>query len=79
LAIIGSGIAGLGAAWLLKDKYDITIFEAGKYAGGHTNTIDVPLPQGGVQPVDTGFIVFNEHTYPHLLKLFRELRVEQDA
>ena len=76
LAIIGSGIAGLGAAWLLKDKYDITIFEAGKYAGGHTNTIDVPLPHGGVQPVDTGFIVFNEHTYPHLLKLFRELGVE---
>jgi predicted NAD/FAD-binding protein len=76
LAIVGSGIAGLGVAWLLRDKYDITIFEAGKYAGGHTNTIDVPLPQGGTQAVDTGFIVFNEHTYPHLLDLFRQLGVE---
>lgn len=76
LAIVGSGVAGLGAAWLLRDKYDITIFEEGKYAGGHTNTLDVPLPQGGTQAVDTGFIVFNEHTYPHLLDLFRQLGVE---
>ncbi|GAB4423873.1 MAG: FAD-dependent oxidoreductase [Turneriella sp.] len=76
LAIVGSGVAGLGAAWLLRDKYDITIFEAGKYAGGHTNTLEVPLPQGGTQAVDTGFIVFNEHTYPHLLDLFSQLGVE---
>lgn len=76
LAIVGSGIAGLGAAWLLRDRFDTTIFEAGKYAGGHTNTIDVPLPQGGTRPVDTGFIVFNEHTYPHLLDLFRQLKVD---
>ena len=76
LAIVGSGVAGLGAAWLLRDKYDITIFEAGSYAGGHTNTFDVPLAGGGTQPVDTGFIVFNEQTYPHLLTLFRDLGVE---
>jgi predicted NAD/FAD-binding protein len=76
LAIVGSGVAGLGAAWLLRDKFDITIFEAGSYAGGHTNTLDVPLPGGGTQAVDTGFIVFNEHTYPHLLTLFRDLGVE---
>lgn len=76
IAIVGSGVAGLGAAWLLREKYDITVFEAGKYPGGHTNTLDVPLPQGGTQAVDTGFIVFNEHTYPHLLELFRQLGVE---
>ncbi|MCS6971987.1 MAG: FAD-dependent oxidoreductase [Leptospiraceae bacterium] len=76
LAIVGSGIAGLGAAWLLRKHFHITIFEAASYAGGHTNTIDVPLPEGGVQPVDTGFIVFNEQTYPNLLQLFRELGVE---
>ena len=76
LAIVGSGVAGLGAAWLLRDKFDITIFEAGSYAGGHTNTFDVPLPGGGTQAVDTGFIVFNEQTYPHLLTLFRDLGVE---
>lgn len=76
LAIVGSGIAGLGAAWLLRDQFEITLFEAGKYAGGHTNTIDVPLPQGGTRPVDTGFIVFNEQTYPHLLDLFRQLKID---
>ena len=75
LAIVGSGVAGLGAAWLLREKFDISVFEAGDYAGGHTHTVDVPLPEGGVQPVDTGFIVFNEHTYPNLLNLFRGLGV----
>lgn len=75
LAIIGSGISGLGAAYLLRDKLDITVFEAGNYVGGHTNTVDVPLADGGVQSVDTGFIVFNEKTYPNLVQLFRELGV----
>jgi len=76
LAVIGSGVAGLGAAYLLRDRYDITIFEAANYAGGHTNTVDVPLARGGTQPVDTGFIVFNEQTYPNLIDLFRQLKVE---
>jgi uncharacterized protein len=76
LAIIGTGISGLGAAWLLRDQFDITLFEAGSYAGGHTHTVDVPLPGGGTQNVDTGFIVFNEHTYPHLINLFKGLGVE---
>ncbi len=76
LAIVGSGIAGLGAAYLLRDKFDITVFEAGSYPGGHTNTVDIPLASGGVQSVDTGFIVFNEKTYPNLISLFRELGVE---
>lgn len=75
LAIVGSGVAGLGAAWLLRDKFDITIFEAGDYPGGHTHTVDVPIGGGLSQAVDTGFIVFNEHTYPHLLNLFRDLDV----
>lgn len=76
LAIVGSGIAGLGAAYLLRERFDITIFEAGSYVGGHTNTLDVTLPDGQTQPVDTGFIVFNEKTYPNLVKLFRELGVD---
>lgn len=76
LAIVGSGVAGLGAAYLLRERYDITVFEAGAYAGGHTNTVDVPLEGGGVQSVDTGFIVFNEKTYPNLIALFRELGVD---
>lgn len=76
LAIVGSGVAGLGAAYLLRDKFDITVFEAGSYAGGHTNTVDIPLANGGTQSVDTGFIVFNEKTYPNLLNLFHELGVE---
>lgn len=75
LAIVGGGVAGLGAAYLLRDRFDITVFEAGSYAGGHTNTVDIPLASGGVQSVDTGFIVFNEKTYPNLLNLFRELDV----
>lgn len=75
LAIIGSGIAGLGAAYLLRNRFDITVFEAGAYAGGHTNTLDIPLADGQTQAVDTGFIVFNEKTYPNLVHLFRELGV----
>lgn len=75
LAIVGSGVSGLGAAWLLRDKFDISVFEAGDYPGGHTHTVDVPLSGGGTQAVDTGFIVFNEHTYPNLLNLFSGLGV----
>lgn len=76
IAIVGSGVAGLGAAWLLRNEFEVTVFEAGDYAGGHTHTVDVPLAGGGAQAVDTGFIVFNEHTYPNLLKLFSGLGVE---
>ncbi len=75
IAIVGSGVAGLGAAWLLRNQFDISVFEAGDYAGGHTHTVDVPVTGGAKQPVDTGFIVFNEHTYPHLLNLFSGLGV----
>ena len=79
LAIVGSGISGLAVAHTLKDHADITLFEAGDYFGGHTHTVNVtlPTPKGLVtHGVDTGFLVFNERTYPNLINLFAELKVE---
>ena len=79
LAIVGSGISGLAVAHTLKGHADITVFEAGDYFGGHTHTVDVtlPTPQGLVtHGVDTGFLVFNERTYPNLIQLFADLQVE---
>lgn len=75
IGIVGTGIAGLGAAWALNRKHEITVFEAASRAGGHSNTVDVRV-DGGAIPVDTGFIVYNERTYPHLTQLFRHLRVK---
>ncbi len=74
LAIVGTGIAGLGAAHLLHDRFDLTVLEQGDYAGGHTNTITVD-EQGRPVPIDTGFMVFNPVTYPNLTRFFRELDV----
>ncbi|MBA4742427.1 MAG: FAD-dependent oxidoreductase [Azoarcus sp.] len=74
IAVVGGGIAGLASAWLLAREYRVTLFEAGSYVGGHTNTVDVEL-DGVRHPVDTGFLVFNERTYPNLCALFSELRV----
>jgi uncharacterized protein len=75
IAIIGTGIAGMGAANALNDQFDITLFEQNKYVGGHTNT--VLIEENGVNiPIDTGFIVFNYNTYPNLCSLFAELKVE---
>ncbi|WP_090129917.1 NAD(P)/FAD-dependent oxidoreductase [Limnohabitans sp. Rim11] len=79
IAIVGSGISGLAVAHSLKGQADITLFEAGAYFGGHSNTVDITLPtaQGMVtHGVDTGFLVFNERTYPNLIGLFAELGVE---
>ncbi len=74
IAIVGTGISGLTAAWLLHKDHDITVFEAGSYVGGHTNTIDVDM--GDEQhAVDTGFIVHNERTYPNFIKLLKILDV----
>ncbi|MAA74672.1 MAG: NAD/FAD-binding protein [Salinisphaeraceae bacterium] len=70
IAIVGSGISGLAAAWLLRGEHDITLFEADARAGGHSNTV-----MAGDQPVDTGFIVYNEPNYPRLTRLFSELGV----
>lgn len=75
LAIIGTGIAGLGCAHFLHKRFDVTIYEQNDYAGGHTNTITVD-EDGRSVPVDTGFMVFNHVTYPNLTRLFRELDVE---
>ncbi len=74
-AVVGSGVAGLTAAYLLQAKYDVTLFEADDRIGGHAHTHDVPTPDSRVIPVDTGFIVHNERTYPNLLRLFAELGV----
>ena len=78
IAIVGSGISGLSAAHHLKGQADITLFEAGDYFGGHTHTVDVTLPTAtGMQThgVDTGFLVYNERTYPGLIGLFEDLNV----
>lgn len=79
IAIVGSGIAGLAAAHKLSRRADLTLFEADSYFGGHTHTVDVtlPTPQGPLtHGVDTGFLVFNERTYPNLIALLAELQVE---
>ena len=79
IAIVGSGISGLAVAHKLKGQADLTLFEADSYFGGHTHTVDVtlPTPQGQVSyGVDTGFLVFNERTYPNLIQLFSDLQVE---
>ncbi|MCE9518087.1 MAG: FAD-dependent oxidoreductase [Verrucomicrobia bacterium] len=75
IAIIGTGIAGLGCAHFLHRKFHVTLFEQNAYAGGHTNTVTVK-EDGRELPVDTGFMVFNHVTYPLLTRLFRELDVE---
>lgn len=74
IAVIGSGISGMVSAYLLSQDHDIVLYEANDYIGGHTHTIDVSI-KGISHPVDTGFIVFNEKTYPNFIKLMRLLGV----
>ena len=74
IAVIGTGIAGMVAAYLLSDEHELVVYEAEDYVGGHTNTIDVSL-NGKSYAVDTGFIVFNEKTYPNFVKLMKRLGV----
>ena len=75
IAVVGTGIAGMGAAYYLRDRFDVHLFEKNDYVGGHTNTVTVEK-SGARHPVDTGFMVFNDHTYPNLIRLFEELEVE---
>jgi predicted NAD/FAD-binding protein len=72
LAIIGTGIAGMGCGHFLHKKYDITLFEELNYVGGHTNTVTIEEGDQAVY-IDTGFMVFNYQTYPHLCELFKEI------
>lgn len=75
VAVVGSGISGLAVAHALATEARVTLFEAGDYFGGHTHTVDITL-DGVTHGVDTGFLVFNERTYPNLIRLFAELGVE---
>lgn len=74
IAIIGSGISGLGALYLLAAEHDVHLFEKNTYLGGHSRTIDVPTGSSSTA-VDTGFIVFNDWNYPNLMGLFNQLEV----
>ena len=74
IAIIGSGIAGNTVAWRLHRQHDITVFEAGSHIGGHTHTHDIEH-EGQRYAIDTGFIVFNEKTYPHFIDMLDTLGV----
>ncbi len=78
VAVVGSGISGLSAAWLLSKTMNVVLYEADDRLGGHANTVDVEGPHGQV-PVDTGFIVYNDRNYPNLVALFDHLGVPTDA
>ena len=75
VAVIGSGVAGLTAAYLLQRRYEVQLFEADDRLGGHAHTHDIATEHGPVHRLDTGFLVHNQVTYPSLIKLFDELQV----
>lgn len=74
VAIIGTGISGMSAAWLISQRHSVTIYERDERLGGHSHTVDAPNGNTTI-PVDTGFIVYNEKTYPNLTALFAHLDV----
>lgn len=75
VAVVGSGISGLSAGWLLSDSYEVHLLESAARLGGHAHTVDAAIG-GGRVPVDTGFLVYNELTYPNLIAFFDALGVE---
>ncbi len=76
IAVIGAGISGLGAAYLLHTRHDVRLYEKNAYLGGHSRTVEIPQPQDDAHiPVDTGFIVFNKRNYPLLTALFDKIGV----
>ena len=77
IAVIGSGIAGLTSAYLLSRQHEVSLYEANDYLGGHTHTQQVDVA-GRTYPVNTGFIVFNDWTYPNFIKLMTELGVKSE-
>lgn len=79
IAVVGTGIAGAASAWLLSRSHEVHVFERQDRLGGHTHTVSTPRGDGSRLPVDTGFIVYNEATYPLLVRLFDELGVLTQA
>jgi predicted NAD/FAD-binding protein len=75
VAVIGSGVAGLTAAYILQEQFDVALYESDDRLGGHAHTHDVVTLDAGMTAIDTGFIVHNARTYPNLLRLFNELEV----
>ena len=74
IAVIGSGISGLSAAYFLSKKYKVDLYEKDDHFGGHSFTYDIK-EENKIVPVDLGFIVFNELTYPNLIKFFKNLNI----
>jgi predicted NAD/FAD-binding protein len=75
IAVIGAGISGLGSAYFLQRQHEVSLFEANTYLGGHTNTVEIEIDKKTLI-VDTGFLVFNDKTYPNLIALFAELGID---
>lgn len=75
IAVVGAGISGLASAYFLQRQHDVSLYEANTYLGGHTNTVEI-IVEGKTLVVDTGFLVFNDKTYPNLIALFAELGID---
>ncbi len=77
VAVVGSGVAGIGASWALSARHEVTLFESLERIGGHSRTLEVEV-DGHTMPIDTGFIVFNERNYPNLVRFFATLGIETE-